>query len=223
MVMAIIALLAAVAIPGYLSAIRQANRAKCATNLRQIGVGMLSYAGDNNQNLPESGGVIPYGQKDGPPPFGSLNYSWSQQLDPYLGPCNTNAANPVYTCPESSKTEGGNSQYSYFNGAHAAYSATGGFGPVNLLKIHNLSAFIMAGDCSFGGFTTPDADKDDYTQDPAFAGGTPTAPTPIPIHNGVSNILFADGHVEGLKYFDATVNTTVYQGPGAKYDYLYPK
>ena len=219
--MAIIALLAALAIPAYNSAIKQAKKAVCSANLRSIGVGMLSYAADNNQFLPESGVIIPYGSKDQPPPAGSGNYSWTQQLDPYIGGCSTNAANPVFTCPESSKTVSGNSMYSYFNGCHAAEAATGGFGPVNMMRIRNRSAFIMAGDCSFGGFTTVDADKDDYTQDPAFNGGTPTTHVTIPIHNGISNILFADGHVEGLKYFDPTVNTTVYQGPGAQYTYLW--
>jgi prepilin-type processing-associated H-X9-DG protein len=62
-----------------------------------------------------------------------------------------------------------------------------------------------------------DADKDDYTQDPAFNGGTPTHPVTIPIHGGYSNILFGDGHVESLKYFDPTIYSTVYSPPNTSY------
>lgn len=199
-----------------------AKRAKCSSNLRQIGIGMLAFAADNNENFPESGGTIDY---DGPvdPTTGKLG--WTVQMEPYLGKSTDTASNPVYQCPALVGT--GNAQYSYFNGAHAAYAANGGhFAALNLMKIHNPSAYILAGDISFPMFTADDTDPDDYTNDPAFNGGTPTAPTKITIHGGASNILFADGHVESLKYFDNTVNTTVYQGPGndssgMPYTYLY--
>ena len=64
----------------------------------------------------------------------------------------------------------------------------------------------MAGDISFPGFTANDADPDDYTSnpDPPFGGGTVTNPIPITRHAGTSNILFADGHVESLKYSTPT-------------------
>jgi prepilin-type processing-associated H-X9-DG protein/prepilin-type N-terminal cleavage/methylation domain-containing protein len=222
-VIGIIAILAAVAFPAFNYAIISAKKAKCSSNLRQIGVGMLAFAADNNENLPESGGTIAHG---GPvdPITGKL--SWTEQLEPYVGKSTDTASNPIYQCPLLSNT--GNAQYSYFNGGHAAYAVNGGhFAPVNLMKIHSLSAYIMAGDISFPMFTSNDADPDDYGQDPAFNGGTAANPIPITRHGGSSNILFGDGHVESLKYFDYTVNTTVYPGPGMDssgkaYDYLYP-
>jgi prepilin-type N-terminal cleavage/methylation domain-containing protein/prepilin-type processing-associated H-X9-DG protein len=223
-VIGIIAILAAVGFPAYNYAIISAKKAKCSSNLRQIGIGMLAFAADNNENLPESGGTIPYG---GPvdPTTGKL--SWTQQMEPYLGASSVNGSNPIYQCPALVGT--GNAQYSYFNGAHAAYAANNNqFAALNLMKIHSLSAYILAGDIAFPMFTANDADPDDYNNDPAFNGGTPLSPTKITIHGGASNVLFADGHVESLKYFDYTVNTTVYPGPGTDsagkpYDYLYPQ
>jgi len=50
--MSIIALLAAVAIPAFSAALESARRAKCAGNLRQIGIGFQQYANDNDQNYP---------------------------------------------------------------------------------------------------------------------------------------------------------------------------
>jgi prepilin-type N-terminal cleavage/methylation domain-containing protein/prepilin-type processing-associated H-X9-DG protein len=217
-VIAIIALLAAIAIPALQRAIIAGKKAKCASNLQQIGVGMLAFASDNNQNLPESGAVIPHGSIDATTHLPS----WTEQLEPYLGKSSDTASNPIYQCPDSSKSIPICAQYSYFNGSHAAMAETGQFGPVNLQKIHSPSDYIMAGDVAFvvGGFTAADADKDDYGSDPAFNGAvTATGGPTIPIHGGTSNILFADGHVENLKYFDSNNQTTVYRGPvpGASY------
>ena len=227
-VIAIIALLAAVTFTAARSAIAAAKKAKCAANLQQIGVGMLAFAADNNQNLPESGKAIPYGQMDPAPPAGSGLPSWAEQLDPYLGKSaivnGKVVSNAIYKCPDSSTSIGIDDQFSYFNGAHAAMAATGTYGPVSLAKIHSPSSFIMAGDVAFTtGLTEADADKDDYSQDPAFGGATTAKGGPtIPIHNGTSNILFADGHVENLKFFDSTAQTTVYRGPVAGAAYLAP-
>jgi prepilin-type N-terminal cleavage/methylation domain-containing protein/prepilin-type processing-associated H-X9-DG protein len=219
-VIAIIGLLAAVSLPAIFSAISHAKAAKCSANLRSIGVAMLTFASDNNGNLPESGAAIPYDSTDAT----TGQNGWTQQLEPYVGAGTARAVvGTVYQCPDSSTTIPSNKYYSYFNGAHAAQAATGGFGAVNLFKIRSASAYILAGDIAFpGDFSVNDADKDDYTQDPAFNGGTVSSPTTIPIHSGRSNVLFADGHVDSLKYFDPTTMTTVYPGPGPQYDYLYP-
>jgi len=51
-VCAVIGLLAAVAMPAIAGASMTANRAKCASNMRQIGTALLLYAADNNGLLP---------------------------------------------------------------------------------------------------------------------------------------------------------------------------
>jgi len=203
----LLVVLAALSFPYLTSSLSRARTAACAGNLRSIGVGLIAFAGDNNENFPEAGAIVPYDTTD--PTTGQ--YPWMEQIEPYLG--GKGAA--VFKCPDSSLTVPCDKTYSYFMGAHAAYSGTQTFGAVSLLKMQDVSQHVLAGDVAFNIFSAADADKDDYGQDPAFNGNAGT----IPIHLGSVNILFADGHVENVKKFDKTTMTTVYQGTG--YDYLY--
>ncbi|MCS7338003.1 MAG: DUF1559 domain-containing protein [Verrucomicrobiae bacterium] len=51
-VIAIIAILAALLLPALNAAKERARRIKCINNHRQLGIALLSYASDNNENLP---------------------------------------------------------------------------------------------------------------------------------------------------------------------------
>jgi prepilin-type processing-associated H-X9-DG protein len=225
-VIAIIAVLAGISAAAYGSILTKARTIACAGNLRTIGVAMLTFSSDNNGCLPESGSTIPYNVVDGTT---GLN-GWMQQLGPYVGGVGNTGLNKVFTCPDSSKSIPTNINYSYFSGAHGAYAQAGGYAAVRLSKIRDPSAYIMAGDIAFpGSFSATDMDKDNYTQDPAFNNGVIVSTDDgktgtggkIPIHGGTENILFADGHIQNVRGFDALNMTTVYQGPGASYGPTY--
>ena len=61
-VVAIVAVLAALTVPLFITAVRRSRRATCAANLRQIGLAAAAYAGDNYRALPTyyRGGSIPF-------------------------------------------------------------------------------------------------------------------------------------------------------------------
>lgn len=81
-VIAVIALLAALLLPALASARRRTQSIQCLSNLRQLGLAMRLYVGDDSRGLlpPDS------------PAFSEI--SWVRSLDPYLGP-----GNAVVTCP----------------------------------------------------------------------------------------------------------------------------
>ena len=60
-VIAIITILAALLLPALKSAINKANIIDCTSNLKQIGVGIATYAGDNHDFFPNDGTWYSYG------------------------------------------------------------------------------------------------------------------------------------------------------------------
>ena len=52
LVIAIISLLAAILFPVFATAREKARRTSCASNEKQLGLGLMQYAQDNDENLP---------------------------------------------------------------------------------------------------------------------------------------------------------------------------
>ncbi len=81
-VIAIIAILAAILFPVFARARENARRTSCLSNLKQVGLSLLQYIQDNDEQNTRSW----YGADSGPSdPIGSgSRYKWMDAIYPYL-------------------------------------------------------------------------------------------------------------------------------------------
>ncbi len=80
-VIAIIAILAAILFPVFAQAREKARQASCLSNMKQVGLGVLMYAGDYDNILPQT--------------FDNEPYMFTTRLNPYL------KNNQILKCPSS--------------------------------------------------------------------------------------------------------------------------
>jgi prepilin-type N-terminal cleavage/methylation domain-containing protein/prepilin-type processing-associated H-X9-DG protein len=202
-VIGIIGILAALLLPALGKAKDKAAAAQCCSNLHQISIAMTQYADDNNEMYPESGATIYWNAVDATTGLPS----WMQQIFPYT------KSQAIYHCPLDRA-----SNYSYFNGARAAYAVTGKFSSLDRRLLQYPSAYVLSGDTGAKGggdgganFDPRDADKDDYTQN-CVGGPTPGGDLWMAWerHDGGQNILFADGHVQWYRGYVASDMTFRY-------------
>lgn len=194
----LLAILALLTVPAVNRLIDNGRNARCVSNLRQIGVAMHGFAGENNGAFPHVGGVIAFGETD---PITGLP-SWAEQLSDYIP-----VYSEVFQCPSNPV----DSPNHYFKSAWAPFVDNGRtWGPMRLARVSMPSAMILVGDCTVIHWKEPDADKDDCNGEiiPTFGAGW---------HAGKSNILFVDGHVSGETAFDPERMTTRYEGTGYGY------
>jgi len=231
-VIAIIAILAALLLPALARARARAIKANCISNLRQIGIGMIMYAGDYNDYLlpARPSATVPLGQNTSfnqraiNPPQAALS------KDLGLDPTETNGESKIWCCPSLPclgntlpSFDPGQNQwllgYSYFGGITWWYNTafpggTPSYSPVKLGQAHPL--WVLGADC-----------MNKYIQgsphDWTIGGGPPYGGVPhqrpgCGFPDG-ANELFCDGSVSWYKWeqsLQITENSASYEN-----DYIY--
>ena len=175
-VIAIIAILASLLLPAVAGAKARAHATTCKGNLKQIGLGVAMYAGDNNDNLPRSA---------------HQSASWIGKLQPY-------GVTNVYRCPVDTNTARRTSfalndflTPRPFGARELDFSRLSSLpGPSDTLHFAEARGDFEGTDH----FHFADAESGGYSTN-SFAGQVD-----VLRHRGAANYLFADSHVEGLKW-----------------------
>ncbi|BDI29304.1 hypothetical protein CCAX7_13550 [Capsulimonas corticalis] len=188
-VIAIIAILAAILFPVFAKAREKARQSTCASNMKQMGLGILQYVQDYDEKMiPRT--VV----------YDGLDHVWTQLMQPYIKNQN------IFQCPSNPRKD----QYFCCQAAgsvvaHASYAASfqGGIQDVNTgdpgfsYPTYDSPAQvidILESTAKYADFNV-DAGADTifsyYTTDPNLDYGCLFSG-----HSGMSNFLFVDGHVK---------------------------
>ena len=209
-VIAIIAILAAILFPVFARARENARRTSCASNLKQIGLGLLQYTQDFDEKMPFSffGAA---GDSD------AANYKWMDAIFPYV------RSEQLFDCPSDALSP----TYKFRSGQnYGSYAQNGAYGMggdnqnpprsssshlVSLAQIVQPAQTVWATDSnnsadlsrggssggSYGFFWTNAANNPSISSAPG--SGYRQLQQIAERHLGTTNVLYCDGHVKAHK------------------------
>jgi prepilin-type N-terminal cleavage/methylation domain-containing protein/prepilin-type processing-associated H-X9-DG protein len=222
-VITIIAILAAMLLPALGKAKIAAQRTQCASNLRQLNLGAIMYAGDNNDRiipcawLSEPGGWVQGWLQLGTPNItdntNTINLVWPDgKLWPYL----TSLA--VYKCPaDHSTAQEGLGTYarvrSYSANQKLNCPASWVYAPDNqFMNFRKMSDIAAVGTAQIFTFI---CEREDSIDDGAFGvemidtgPSAEMANYPATRHDNACGVCFADGHCEIHRWRDPRFTVT---------------
>lgn len=222
-VIAIIAILAAILFPVFAKAREKARQASCASNEKQIGLGLIQYAQDNDECM------TPAWMPTAAAPNWPGGTRWMDVVQPYI------KSTQVFNCPSSSnaKYDPTNSNVAYGSYAmNVMYYSAGAPTPPTPIPDANQpvrtlaelpvpsdtiwvtetiagTAYWQVAACGASPCT-----MSINTASPALVGGTMTC-----LHTDRMNALFCDGHVKAVTsaFLMTTTTSTAYTGTAYKY------
>jgi prepilin-type N-terminal cleavage/methylation domain-containing protein/prepilin-type processing-associated H-X9-DG protein len=198
-VIAIIAILAAILFPVFAKAREKGRMASCQSNLKQMGIALLSYAQDFDESLPScaygNGQSTPWNEWPNLLPGAN---GWEALLEEPIQPYIKNTQ--VLICPSQTGGLWGLSGYGY---SEYLYDATGWATPYyRIPALSNEPAGVakisMVMDTYASGIYN-DWDTSDGSADGMARVRYGNDSTYLPRHMGnATNVLFADGHVKAV-------------------------
>ncbi|BCM93346.1 hypothetical protein IAD21_05237 [Abditibacteriota bacterium] len=223
-VIAIIAILAAILFPVFARARENARRSSCQSNLKQIGLGLLQYTQDYDEQMV----AIYYGTNGWNNVAGdSNNYKWMDAVQPYT------KSEQIFDCPSDTFTRQKN--YKLKNpsvnnawGSYAINNVSGSnAGPptppsafayptaivpsaMAALQAPATTVWVLDSDDPSNPSPTFNWVIDSTTIPTSFPGSPPQVNRCISRHLETINCLYADGHVKAVKMeaLFKTANTT---------------
>ena len=227
-VIAIIAILAAMLLPALGKARQKAQGIQCISNLRQLTLAWILYAGDYNDRIPANAGVgtvattipIPattqnlgiwvHGQ------MGGLSF-WGGETLPELVQAGTlfpySKSVGIYKCPADQKTgQPGTVNRSLLTTRSMSMNAfmnplgtTPGAGQYRIYRKHSDISAPTPVNCWVFIDESPGTVNDGYFVCDPGANPTQWVDLPAAYHKGAGGIAFADGHSEIRKWRDARI------------------
>jgi len=214
-VMAILGLLAGLGVPAVKRGLDAGKSAKCANNLKQMGIGFQRYAAENNGYLPQAWGNSGY---DGWPGWDVLildymevgtrgsggNRVYSENTPtPLLCPADNCRTNIFYNMGPF-----GNIRYSYrINISSSDFIPNQLPPPLKITQLPSPAKQILVCDGEFAYYHHVSLNPA-LTDSKGTLGKNNSNHVATTRHSGAANYLFVDGHVEKLKWAE-TWNQTV--------------
>ena len=195
-VIAIIAILAAILFPAFAKAREAARRSSCSSNMKQIGIGLMQYSQEYDEQLPPVSDSIP---------ATAGTFTWVDSIQPYL------KSYDLFRCPSNPNSSVAMANRSFTSQAVVSYApnvlVTSDAGDQGFLNDNSASALAALSSPastialveSNGNTTTSPSTNFTKTNDRFKINDAEYARALYAGHLSTSNYLFADGHVKSLR------------------------